>query len=126
MKINKNNEMLKNHNLANLYHAQKSLIENLTIPNELFEIAINWTNLRVSPYSESYYSTRNKSWEKTPIGSYRISNHWNFGFKSQHCKTNILVDNNINWALAKWTGKVYKIILVVKSLSVNFPELRAI
>lgn len=45
----------------------------------------NWSK---SPYNNrSFYSSKNIGWGYKPLGSYRVSDHWNFGENSEHCKT---------------------------------------
>ena len=42
-----------------------------------------------SPYSDSWYIMKfgeEISWNEKPEGSYRISDHWNFGSDNEHCR----------------------------------------
>ncbi|MEM1325680.1 MAG: hypothetical protein AAGI23_06995 [Bacteroidota bacterium] len=89
------------------------------IPQELKQEILSWEEIAHSPYSHSYYSNRKKRWNYTPIGCYRVSNHWNFKGKSKsggqfvHSRTDIPVRNHTYWTLAVFTGKVWR---VIKSL----------
>ena len=74
----------------------------------------NWTDKwSQSPYSQSYYSSKNISWGHKPEGSLRVSDHWNFedeyGYK--HCET---TDGKLDcgWAVGQYKNGVYEILEV--------------
>lgn len=79
----------------------------LTMPEELRKFVLtNCTN--PSPYnryeSGSFYDCTDKSWDYTPHGSIRVSDHWNFySHGKMHCITNI-DDSRIEgkWVVAKY------------------------
>lgn len=77
------------------YEAMKFVVEN---EDE------NWSK---SPYSLSYYNSKEIGWGYKPEGSLRISDHWNFGSENEHCKTSEPVDG---WALCKFESGVYHLI----------------
>lgn len=65
----------------------------LTMPVELRRFVLNKCT-HSSPYnrteSGSYYNTADKSWDYTPDGSIRVSDHWNFPSRGNiHCKTDV-------------------------------------
>jgi hypothetical protein len=88
----------------------KFLLPN-TMPNEVANLINNWVEVSKSPYSDSYYNTNEKSWDYTPEGSFRISDHWNFTSDGNkiHCKTNVDVKPN-TWTLAQYSNGVYVVI----------------
>lgn len=86
------------------------------IKNGWFKFVLkNWTDdWCVSPYSNSFYSSKNISWEHKPEGSIRISDHWNFPTTANngiHCRTSNsdLVEG---WAVGRYNNGVYDIIKV--------------
>lgn len=85
-----------------------------TMPDEIVNIMDTWTIISQSPFSNSYYNTNDKSWDYTPEGSFRVSDHWNFVSDDGkiHCKTNVNVEAN-TWTLAQYTNGVY---VVIKSV----------
>ncbi len=98
------------------------------MPAELVAEIMSWDKKCKSPYSHSYYNLNagEKDWDTTPLGSLRISDHWNFSSHGKiHCLTNVPVQNNRKWALGKWDGEKY---VILKSLDreklINVPESR--
>lgn len=88
------------------------------LPDELKEEILSWEEIAHSPYSHSFYSSQKKRWNFTPIGCFRVSNHWNFRSKKggkniRHARTDIKVRNYTYWTLAVFNGKVWE---VTKSL----------
>jgi len=88
----------------------KFLLPN-TMPNEVANLINTWGQISKSPYSNSFYNTNEKSWDYTPEGSFRISDHWNFTSDDNkiHCKTNVEVKPN-TWTLAQYSNGVYVVI----------------
>jgi len=90
-----------------------------SMPDELKLELFSWEEIAGSPYSYSFYSSKKKRWNFTPIGCKRISNHWNFSSKKTarqkvvHCKTDIPVRNHTYWTLAVFERGIWK---VIKSL----------
>lgn len=91
----------------------------LVMPIELRHFAIQ--NVKSSsPYnrygSGSFYTEEGKTWDFTPEGTIRISDHWNFYSQGKdHCKTDI--DNELligKWAVGKWDSilQIYQIISI--------------
>jgi hypothetical protein len=61
---------------------------NSVLPEEAQRMILSWNVVGKSPYSDSYYSTDEKSWTHTPHGVYRISDHWNFRSRgAEHAQT---------------------------------------
>ena len=60
-----------------------------------------------SPYSLSYYSSKNIGWGYKPEGSLRVSDHWNFGEDGEHCPTSEPVEG---WAVCQFNNGKYDLI----------------
>ncbi len=79
-----------------------------TLPEAYREVIRSWPDVQKSPYSRSFYSDRGKSWQHTPDGCERISDHWNFrgkrrrGPQQTHCRTDRPITNG-----SRWTHAVY-------------------
>lgn len=68
----------------------------------------NWTKeWSQSPYSNSFYSSKNIDWGYKPECSLRVSDHWNFGENGEHCPTDEPVDG---WAVCKFENGKYHLI----------------
>lgn len=68
----------------------------------------NWTNeWSKSPYSMSFYSSKDISWGHKPEGSLRVSDHWNFGYDGEHCPTAEPVEG---WAVCRFENGKYHLI----------------
>lgn len=98
--------------LFNLYKTDLYTIDKSVLKN-IFEELMTWSSISPSPYSNSFYNTHDKSWDYTPEGSYRISDHWNFYSRGKrHCiisGTN--EDEKINgWMLCQFVGGKYQIV----------------
>jgi len=90
-----------------------------SMPPKLLKYMAKNNILYASPYnyryayndSGSYYDTPDKTWDYTPENSLRVSDHWNFtSYGKTHCITDIDVQNNINWTVAKWIDGRYMVI----------------
>lgn len=81
-----------------LNHAQDNLAQNIML------WAKEWSQ---SPYSYSFYSSKNIDWGYKPEGSLRVSDHWNFGEDGEHCPTAEPVDG---WAVCKFENGKYHLI----------------
>lgn len=77
------------------YEAMKFVLENKTK---------DWSQ---SPYSLSFYSSKNIDWNYKPEGSLRVSDHWNFGDNGEHCPTEESVNG---WAVGVYKNGIYHII----------------
>lgn len=93
-----------------------------TMPQEIINyINKNFERIYGSPFSTSIYSKDGQSWDFTPKNQIRISDHWNFFSRDyndrnsdykQHSITNIPVENNSHWTIAKKNDRgVYEVIL---------------
>ena len=67
-----------------------------------------------SPYSFSTYALEKSeeiTWGSKPVGSYRISDHWNFESKGEiHCQLTGVKEYTQKFILARYNGKTYDII----------------
>jgi hypothetical protein len=52
------------------------------VPEKIKMMMKEWSVIKKSPYSDSFYSSTDISWNHKPEGSYRVSDHWNFTTKS--------------------------------------------
>lgn len=77
------------------YEAMKYVIQNET--NE-------WSR---SPYSMSFYDSKDIDWGYKPEGSIRVSDHWNFGEEGEHCPTAEPVDG---WAVCRFENGKYHLV----------------
>lgn len=91
------------------------------MPQEMIDEIISWEIKCKSPFSHSYYNVTagEKTWDFTPLGSLRLSDHWNFKAHGRiHCPTDREVENNRNWTLAQWDGDQYVILRSIQHLKV--------
>lgn len=73
-----------------------------SMPNAIAEVVVSWARVSRSPFSDSFYSFPGKTWDHTPEGIVRASDHWNFTSRGEvHCRTDIPVPNNTHWTLAE-------------------------
>jgi hypothetical protein len=82
------------------------------LPERAREIIASWTVKSKSPYSHSYYDQEDGAigWDEKPIGSLRISDHWNFSSRGKtHCPTDV-IPSTAEWSLAVWDGTRYTIL----------------
>ncbi len=77
------------------YEAMKYVIQNETD---------EWSR---SPYSMSFYDSKDIDWGYKPEGSIRVSDHWNFGEEGEHCPTAEPVDG---WAVCRFKNGMYHLI----------------
>lgn len=76
------------------------------------EIIANWSSKTKSPHSHSYYDQNESEigWDRKPIGSLRISDHWNFHTRGDvHCRTTSKVMKD-RWYMGRWNGEAYEIV----------------
>ena len=70
----------------------------------------NWS---VSPYGDSWYSSKDIDWHYKPEGSLRVSDHWNFTdrYGITHCET---TGGQLSqgWAVGRYTDGKYEILEV--------------
>ena len=80
-----------------------------SLPEDCREIVRAWPDLKKSPFSRSFYSSRDKRWDFAPDGCERVSDHWNFRSPrrrrapdggTRHCPTDRPVPNGSHWAHA--------------------------
>ncbi len=69
--------------------------DGITMPSAFRDEIAGWGYVSQSPYSYSFYNMPSKSWDSTPEGIVRISDHWNFfSSGSMHMVTDKEVPNN--------------------------------
>lgn len=61
----------------------------------------------ISPYSESFYSSKDIDWGYKPEGSLRVSDHWNFGADGEHCPTEEPLEG---WAVCEYRDGLYHLV----------------
>lgn len=84
-----------------------------TLPTFVQDEVSTWQTIHKSPYSSSCYNTTQIGWAQKPIGSLRISNHWNFHSKGRlHCPTTHPLPKSQQKAyhLGVFNGKTYDIV----------------
>lgn len=89
----------------------------LTMPVELRQFVINNCQFP-SPFNKvnsgSFYSKEGKSWNYTPEGTIRVSDHWNFYSRGEvHCTTDVPAEKLIGkWAVGQYNTEtgIYNII----------------
>ena len=116
--VNKEAEQLV---LDNLEYFEKNMYGEAMFYEELLSelkawvyVMQNWTDKwSQSPYSQSYYSSKNISWGHKPDGSLRVSDHWNFEdeYGHRHCET---TDGEFKygWEVGRYTNGKYEILEV--------------
>lgn len=77
----------------------------------------NWSDdWSASPFSDSFYSSKNIGWGHKPEGSLRVSDHWNFNTRDerengistgQHCRTSEPLDG---WAVCRFENGMYHLV----------------
>ncbi|MBQ7207995.1 MAG: hypothetical protein IJS01_09385 [Lentisphaeria bacterium] len=93
-------------------------VGNLQMPPQVALQLAGWEYVSRSPYSQSYYNMPGKSWENTPEGVIRISDHWNFESRNEvHCTTDSPVENNSHWTVAQYRNGVYRVLSSVPKLA---------
>jgi hypothetical protein len=95
----------------------RNLLLSPYIPDEFRESVLKWTHASKSPFSDSWYSKPGKTWDHTPEGCLRLSDHWNFIARGEiHCvtETPILLpvgkDGKRPWAIGRREGDRYRIL----------------
>lgn len=86
----------------------KSKLKPIEVEKELKK----FKQIHKSPYSQTYYDTKDISWEHKPEGSLRISDHWNFNSHGKkHCEL-YNIDEYIedNWILAQYKNGKYHVL----------------
>lgn len=80
-----------------------------SLPKEAATEVRSWKTISRSPYSDSFYNSKNISWTSKPEGSLRLSDHWNFeSYGEIHCKLDT-TDEYISgvWILARYENGIY-------------------
>ena len=90
-------------------------LENYDIPDDIKNMMKNWDIIYKSPFSDSFYSSKDISWKNKPNNSYRVSDHWNFRSKRDdniHCPTDKKTPNTTHISIGRYDGRnhIYHII----------------
>lgn len=104
----------------------KALIESLSL-EQINELIDGVEIVSKSPFSNSFYSSKDISWNHKPDGSYRISDHWNFWSRnSWHCQTTTDVPAD-SWSLGRYNAELgkYEIVKTFKAQYGRLEGLRA-
>lgn len=90
------------------------------IPESIIEMMKEWPIIYKSPYSKSFYSSEDISWETKPDKSYRVSDHWNFVTSrgpKVHCQTTQPVKNNTHYSIGQFDEKTKKYTILLSELT---------
>lgn len=95
-------------------------LKDFDIPDEIIDKMKSWEIIIKSPYSNTFYNSKETSWNFKADKSFRVSDHWNFeanGYK--HCLTEEPVKNVTHISLGQYDkkNKKYKILLTLPSPS---------
>jgi hypothetical protein len=90
-------------------------IPNFNVPQGIIDMMKDWPVIMKSPYSASFYSSKDVTFNHKPEGSYRVANHWNFVSRRDnkvHCRTDKPVENDTQWCIGVFDDrkKYYKIL----------------
>lgn len=92
------------------------------IPDSIIEMMKEWPIIYKSPYSKSFYSSDDISWESKPDNSYRVSDHWNFVTNrgpKVHCQTTQPVKNNTHYSIGQFDEKTKKYTIILSELTTD-------
>lgn len=89
-------------------------LKEFDIPDEIIQKMESWEVIIKSPYSNTFYDSKEIDWNYKPDGSFRVSDHWNFEARGKkHCLTETPVKNTSHVSLGQYDrikGK-YKILM---------------
>lgn len=89
-------------------------LKEFSIPEEIVDMMKSWDVILKSPYSNTFYNSKDITWNYKPDNSYRVSDHWNFVNRDRkHCKTDKPVKNVTHISIGKYdrSNNIYKILL---------------
>lgn len=85
------------------------------MPRQIRREIQSWATVSKSPFSDSYYSMNGKTWNHTPEGCIRVSDHWNWvDATGTHCATNRPVRNG-DWTMARYESGVWVVIVSMRA-----------
>lgn len=88
-----------------------SPLDTMNMPVKFRNIINSWDYISRSPYSASYYNMAGKTWDNTPEGIIRISDHWNFYSQGKkHIITDVPVENNTHWTMAQYHDGIWHVL----------------
>jgi hypothetical protein len=95
-------------------------LKDFNIPDEIIQKMKTWEVIVKSPYSNTFYNSKDIAWGYKPDGSFRVSDHWNFEARDKkHCLTESPVTNTTHVSLGQYDRKKgkYKILLTLPKTS---------
>ena len=93
--------------------------------DKLQKIIKKYNFCQKSPYSDSFYTEGEITWNSKPEGSLRLSDHWNFESEGQtHCKLDSTSEYLQNWLVCEYHNGKYHIIEEVFTPEEEALELR--
>jgi hypothetical protein len=91
-------------------------LKDFDIPGEIIQKMKTWEVIVKSPYSNTFYNSKDIGWGYKPDGSFRVSDHWNFEARGKkHCLTESPVTNTTHVSLGQYDRKKgkYKILMTL-------------
>lgn len=86
-----------------------------SLPRQIRKKMQSWETISKSPYGWSWYSIPGKTWNHTPEGCIRVSDHWNWvNATGTHCQTNRPVRNG-DWTMARYESGVWVVIVSMRA-----------
>ena len=112
----------KNANLEAIPHTWEDLAK-YNLPPGILERMKEWEYISKSPYSNSFYSSKDVTFANKPNGSMRVSDHWNFTSMRDnklHSRTNINVENNIQWCMGIFNADTHMYDIIHSEMDVEY------
>ena len=79
--------------------------------DEIFKTLLTFKEIHKSPYSNSFYDSKDIDWDFKPENSLRLSDHWNFySCGEKHCCLDNTEEYTHKWLLCQYKNGVYHII----------------
>ena len=79
--------------------------------DKLQKILKKYNFCQQSPYSESFYTEGEITWDSKPEGSLRLSDHWNFESEGEtHCKLDSTSEYLQKWLVCEYHNGTYHIV----------------
>ena len=91
-------------------------LKDFDIPDDIIKKMDSWKFIIKSPYSNTFYDSKEIGWSYKPDGSFRVSDHWNFETRGKkHCLTESPVTNTTHVSLGQYDRKSgkYKILMTL-------------
>ncbi len=79
--------------------------------DEILKTLLTFKEIHKSPYSNSFYDSKDIDWDFKPENSLRLSDHWNFySYGEKHCCLDNTEEYTQKWLLCQYKNGVYNII----------------